>query len=55
MNTICQGFSHFSVFLHHFVLAKLAASSIALKHSRVKSGQVVRSWGLCQVGLLISN
>ena len=25
---ICQGFSHFSGFLHHFVLAKLATSSI---------------------------
>ena len=24
----CQGFSHFSGFLHHFVLAKLATSSI---------------------------
>ena len=28
MSTICQGFSHFKVFLHHFVLAKLATSSI---------------------------
>ena len=25
---ICQGFSHFSGFLHHFVLAKVATSSI---------------------------
>ena len=25
---MCQGFSHFSVFLHHFEKAKLAASSI---------------------------
>ena len=25
---ICQGFWHFSVFLHHFVMAKLATSSI---------------------------
>ena len=28
---ICQGFSHFSVFLLHFVLAKLATSSIRVK------------------------
>ena len=28
MSTMCQGFSHFKVFLHHFVLAKLATSSI---------------------------
>ena len=25
---MCQGFSHFSGFLHHFVMAKLATSSI---------------------------
>ena len=25
---MCQGFKHFSGFLHHFVLAKLATSSI---------------------------
>ena len=28
---ICQGFSHFSSFLHHFVLATLATSSIRVK------------------------
>ena len=28
---ICQGFSHFSAFLYHFVLAKLATSSIRVK------------------------
>ena len=28
---ICQGFSHFPVFLHYFVLAKLATSSIRVK------------------------
>ena len=28
MSTMCQGFSHFSGFLHHSVLAKLDASSI---------------------------
>ena len=26
---MCQGFSHFSGFLHHFVLAKFATSSIS--------------------------
>ena len=30
---MCQGFSHFSGFLHHFVLAKLATSSIRVKKS----------------------
>ena len=28
---MCQGFSHFTGFLHHFVLAKLAISSIRVK------------------------
>ena len=28
---MCQGFNHFSGFLHHFVLAKLASSSIRVK------------------------
>ena len=28
---MCQGFSHFSGILHHFVLAKLANSSIRVK------------------------
>ena len=28
---MCQGFCHFSGFLHHFVLAKLATSSIRVK------------------------
>ena len=28
---MCQGFKHFSAFLHHFVLAKLATSSIGVK------------------------
>ena len=27
---VCQGFSHFLVFLHHFALAKLATSSIGV-------------------------
>ena len=31
MSTICQGFNHFAGFLHHFVLAKLATSSIRIK------------------------
>ena len=28
---ICQGFTHFSVYLHHFVLAILATSSVRVK------------------------
>ena len=28
---MCQGFSDFTGFLHHFVLAKLATSSIRVK------------------------
>ena len=31
MSTICQGFSHFSRFLHHFVFAELDTSSIRVK------------------------
>ena len=31
---MCQGFSHFSAFLHHFVLAKLATSSIKVNKLR---------------------
>ena len=30
---MCQGFSHFSAFLHHFISAKLAESSIRLNRS----------------------
>ena len=30
---MCQGFSHFSDFLHHFVLAKLATTSIRVKQA----------------------
>ena len=29
---MCQGFSHLSGFLHHFVLTKLATSSIRLRY-----------------------
>ena len=29
---MCQGFGHFLDFLHHFVLVKLATSSIRVKH-----------------------
>ena len=29
---MCQGFGHFPAFLHHFVLAKLATSSIWVKY-----------------------
>ena len=31
MSTMCQGFSYFIGFLHHFVLAKLATTSIRIK------------------------
>ena len=30
---MCQGFGHFSVFLHHFVVPKLATSGIRVKES----------------------
>ena len=33
---MCQGNSHFSGFLHHFVLAKLATNSITVKQKSVK-------------------
>ena len=29
---MCQGYSHYSAFLHHFVLAKLVTSRIRVKH-----------------------
>ena len=32
---MCQGFSHFSGFLHHFVLAKLTTSSIRVKDNQL--------------------
>ena len=32
MNTICQGFSHFPDFLHHFVLAILATNMTGVKN-----------------------
>ena len=35
--TLWQGFSHFSAFLHHFVLAKLATSNIRVKHYRYRA------------------
>ena len=37
---MCQGFSNFSVFLHHFVLAKLATSSIRVKLRLAETFQV---------------
>ena len=37
MSTMCQGFSHFCSFLHHFVLAKLATSSIEIKNYLVST------------------
>ena len=33
---MCQGYSHFSGFLHHFILAKLATSSIRVNCSLSK-------------------
>ena len=33
---MCLGFSHFLGFLHHFLLAKLATSSIRVKHELEK-------------------
>ena len=41
---MCQGFSHFSVFLHHFVLAKLATNSIRVKRKNI----VLPAQGLSQ-------
>ena len=32
---MCQVFSHVSAILHHFVLAKLAASSLSVKSVRL--------------------
>ena len=31
---MCQGFSYFSVFLHHFILTKLASSSKRVKQAK---------------------
>ena len=55
---MCQGFSHFSGFLHHFVLAKLATSSIRVNINRVKTcGNVTNSStgqkGFCTKYILI--
>ena len=38
MSTLCQGFSHFSAFLCHFVLAKLATSSIRVNTHKLYIG-----------------
>ena len=32
---MCQGFSHFSSFLHDFEIAKLATSRIKVKHTSI--------------------
>ena len=32
---MCQGFSHFSVFLHHFVLVKLGTSSLRVDELQI--------------------
>ena len=44
-----QGFSHFSGFLHHFVLAKLASSSIRV------NVMIYKSWDLLFFGQLTIN
>ena len=38
---ICQGFSHFSGFSHHFVSAKLATTSIRVKESSFSSKTIL--------------
>ena len=49
---ICQGFSNFSGFLHHFVLAKLATSRIRVKTER-RIGRISDlKWGIELVGRL---
>ena len=36
MSNLCQGFSYFSGFLHHFILVKVATTSIRFKIVAVK-------------------
>ena len=54
---MCQGFSHFSGFLHHFVLAKLATSSIRVKFCLASSQNYVPLLGMVlpknRVGVII--
>ena len=43
---MCQGFSDFSGFLHYFVLAKIATSSMRVKQPKE---QTPRKSGECQI------
>ena len=43
---ICQGFSHFLGFLHHFVMAKLVTSSIRVKSIVWMSDSFGNIWGI---------
>ena len=53
MSTHLPGFQSFSNFLHHFVLAKLATSSIRVKQLSVDSRIVYASWRICR-GLVVN-
>ena len=44
---MCQSFNNFSGFLHHFVLAKLATTSIRVKARFKMSGDIV---SCCEMG-----
>ena len=48
---MCQGFSNFSGFLHHFVLAKLVISSIRVNDTGVKIKNLLHE-GLQKVPVL---
>ena len=47
---MCQGFNNLFRFLHHFVLAKLATSSMKVKHIRAVYTQPVQSIPLIPTG-----
>ena len=40
---MCQGFGHFSVFLHHFELAKLSTSSVRVLESELFHNRSVKT------------
>ena len=40
----CQGFSHFSAFSYHFVLAKLATSSMRVNPSNTEATFIPSTW-----------
>ena len=59
-NTHVPGFQSFLVFLHHFILAKLATSSIRVKMSmaiHLPRSVLIRLWSICvkQVSMLTQN